>query len=371
MPKIAKNIDELINQSKKNKMNIFRVTFLTIFITLYCLPTAISQHKKFIVVLDAGHGGGDPGKVHGRLKEKDIALKITLKVGKILSKNKNIKVVYTRKTDKFIGLYERGQIANKAGADLFVSIHCNAHRSQARGAETWVLGTSANKKNLEVAKAENQVILMEDDYEMKYKGFDLNSPESIIGLTILQEDYLDQSIQLASIIQKKFKNIGRVNRGVKQNIFVVLHQTYMPSVLIETGFITNRGEGKFLKSSYGQNKMAKSISKGILTYMEQLNLNSVQASVKKVETRSDKKKGTPKNKIYKVQIASGRKISTKSYNFKGLRNIERKKYGSVYKYYYKSTTNYNIAKKNLLEARKKGYKSAFIVAFNNGKKVNL
>ncbi len=227
-----------------------------------------AQQKPFVVVLDAGHGGKDPGKVgYRKIKEKDIALKITLKVGRLLTKQ-GVKVIYTRKTDKFVDLHVRGRIANKAKANLFVSIHCNAHHSQAHGAETWVLGANGNRKNFEVAKAENKVILMEDNYKVRYKGFDPNSPASFIGLTLLQEDYLDQSIQLASIIQDNFKSIRRVNRGVKQNIFIgvkqnifiVLHQTYMPSVLIETGFITNRTEAKFLKSSYGQNKMAKSIS---------------------------------------------------------------------------------------------------------------
>ncbi|MBS9766557.1 MAG: N-acetylmuramoyl-L-alanine amidase [Flavobacteriaceae bacterium] len=347
----------------------FSTLFLVFFIGFLPIQNFYAQQKPFVVVLDAGHGGKDPGKVGYRgIKEKDIALKITLKVGRLLTKQ-GVKVIYTRKTDKFVDLHVRGRIANKAKANLFVSIHCNAHHSQAHGAETWVLGANGNRKNFEVAKAENKVILMEDNYKVRYKGFDPNSPASFIGLTLLQEDYLDQSIQLASIIQENFKNIRRVNRGVKQNIFIVLHQTYMPSVLIETGFITNRTESKFLKSSYGQNKMAKSISSSILKYIRQLNANSIA-----IETPPPPTKKTTKNTkgvTYKVQLAFGKKISTKSYNFKGLRNIQREKAGRYYKYYYGVTSSYNTAKRNLRTAKKKGYKSAYIVAFKNGKKVKL
>lgn len=355
-----------------NYMNAFRVFFLIVFFTFYNCLEAQAQQKKFVVVLDAGHGGKDPGKVHKHMKEKEIALKLTLKIGKLLSKNKKVKVIYTRKTDRFIGLYERGKIANKADADLFVSIHCNAHHTSAYGSETWVLGTHVNDKNFEVVKAENQVILMEDNYEEKYKGFDPNSPESVIGLTLLQEDYLDQSIQLASMIQNDFKKLRRKNRGVKQAGFIVLHQTYMPSVLIEAGFLTNRSEGKFLSSNYGQNKIAASVSKSILKYIKQLNANSIERTVTQTQ-KNTKPKKQPKigNVVFKIQIAAGRKMSTAHYNFKGLRNVKREKNGNLYRYYYENTNNYSKAKQSLKIVQKKGYKSAFIVAFRNGKKVPL
>ena len=238
----------------------------------------MGQNKDFVVVLDAGHGGKDPGKIAGKnMFEKDIALKIVLEVGDLLEKTKGIKVVYTRKTDVFVELKERGRIANKADANLFVSVHCNAHNTQAEGAETWVLGTHANKQNFEVAKAENAVILLEDNYKVNYKGFDPNSPESVIGLTLMQEEYLDQSIQLASIIQNEFiTKLRRKDRGVKQAGFVVLHQTYMPSILIETGFITNSKEGLYLNSKLGQQKFSESIYNGIKKYINQLTLNTVQ-----------------------------------------------------------------------------------------------
>ena len=180
---------------------------------------------KFVVVLDAGHGGKDPGNLGNGYREKDIALK----------------VVYTRKTDVFIDLFVRGKIANNEKADLFVSIHCDSHTSQAYGAGTFVLGTHRNKTNFEVAKKENSVIFLEDDYEKNYAGFDPNSPESVMSILLSQEEYLDQSIQLASLIQKSFSSkLNRKNRKVKQAGFIVLHQTVMPSVLIELGFLTNK-----------------------------------------------------------------------------------------------------------------------------------
>lgn len=367
----------------KNKMTIKHPLFLVFFMVFLINNHSIfAQKKEFIVVLDAGHGGKDPGKVgYNHAKEKDIALKIVLQVGEILEKEKKIRVVYTRKTDVFVDLWERGRIANKADADLFVSIHCNAHNTQASGAETWVLGTHVNRQNFEVAKAENSVILLEDNYDMKYKGFDPNSPNSVIGLTLMQEEYLDQSIQLASIIQEGLTNqVNRIDRGVKQAGFVVLHQTYMPSVLIETGFLTNTVEGTFLNSEIGQDKFSRSISSDILKYIQQLALNTVlNTNVTKNEIKTEPISTASSvsdvsnifsNIEFKVQIASGfNKIDTKPYNFKGLKNIERIKVDGSYKYYLGSTSDYTEIKKIQQLAKSKGYNTAFIVAFENGKKI--
>ncbi|WP_372746559.1 N-acetylmuramoyl-L-alanine amidase [Lutibacter sp.] len=369
----------------KIKVKTNYVSFL-VFIVLFVFinQSLTAQNKDFVVVLDAGHGGKDPGKVnHENAKEKEIALNIVLQVGELLEKENGIKVVYTRKTDVFVDLWERGRIANKADANLFVSIHCNAHTSQAKGSETWVLGTHANSRNFEVAKAENSVILLEDNYKVNYKGFDPHSPESVIGLTLMQEEYLDQSIQLASIIQDGFTNkLNRVNRGVKQAGFVVLHQTYMPSVLIETGFITNSEEGSLLNSSAGQKKYAESIFKGILKYKEQLSLNTVSnvnLEISEVKNKNSVKTSSHKESDessieaeFKVQIASGsRKVETHPYNFNGLENVERAQVGSSYKYYLGSTSDYSKIKELLQLAKSKGYTSAFIVAFKNGDKVSI
>ncbi len=377
----------------KNIMTIKHSLFFVFLMAfLFTSHSIFAQKKQFIVVLDAGHGGKDPGKVDRyNGKEKEIALNIVLLVGEILEKEKGIKVVYTRKTDVFVDLWERGRIANKADADLFVSIHCNAHNTQASGSETWVLGTHANRQNFEVAKMENSVILLEDNYEMKYKGFDPNSPDSVIGITLMQEEYLDHSIQLASIIQEGLTSkLNRLDRGVKQAGFVVLHQTYMPSVLIETGFITNKEEGSYLNSKNGQEKYAASISSDILKYIQQITLNTVMdnSNNKNVPKNEDIAKSetvvTSKNtgntdnnssnifsKIeFKVQIASGaQKIETKPYNFKGLNNIERVKVDGAYKYYLGKTNDYNEIKRMHQLAKSKGYTSAFIVAFQNGKRI--
>src|SRR5690554_1085534 len=224
---------------KTNKPRLFLYFFVAFFL-LFSAET--EAQKPFTVVLDAGHGGKDPGNTGNGFKEKEIALNIVLAVGKALEKNKNIKVVYTRKTDVFIGLNERGVIANKANADLFVSVHCNgATNVSAYGTETFVLGLHKSNENFEIAKKENQVIFLEDNHEEIYSGFDPNSPESLIGLIIQQEDYLIQSIELASYIQENFtQQLKRKDRSVKQAGFLVLLSTTMPSVLIETGFLTNK-----------------------------------------------------------------------------------------------------------------------------------
>ena len=365
--------------SKIKISTIFLRVFVFFCVILFNNNNIIAQKTEFIVVLDAGHGGKDPGKVgYKAMKEKDIALKIVLKVGKMLEKRENIKVIYTRKTDVFIGLKDRGKIANKADADLFVSIHCNAHSSNAYGAETWVLGTHANKQNFEVAKAENSVIELEDNYKVTYKGFDPNSPESVIGLTLMQEEYLDQSIQLASIIQNEFTTkLKRKDRGVKQAGFVVLHQTYMPSILIETGFITNSKEGLYLNSNLGGQKFSESIYNGIKKYINQLTLNTVQADAisevsKRTKATGEQKLVDYKDVVFKVQIAAGsRKLETKSYNFKGLKNVYRLKVGNSYKYYLGNSSSYSEIKKFRKIAKSKGFKTAFIVAFKNGKKISL
>jgi N-acetylmuramoyl-L-alanine amidase len=349
---------------------------LVSFILLLTL-TAYSQaaKDKFIVVLDAGHGGHDPGRPTKVDTEKKIALNIVLKIGEMLEKYDDIKVIYTRKTDVFVDLHERGAIANRADADLFVSIHCNAHDTQAYGAESWVLGTKRGETNFNVAKAENEVILLEDDYEKHYEGYNPNAPESIIGLMLMNEDYLDQSILLATYIQNNFENkLKRKNRGVKQEGFIVLHQTYMPSVLIETGFITNLKEGKYLSSDKGQTEMATSIKDAILKYRN--SLNGVDDDLI-IGTSGEVYANHSDSEIYpditfKVQIAaSTRKLETKSYNFKGLSNISREQINGIYKYYYGSTSNYNTIKAQKLEALEKGYSSCFIVAIKNGKQIPL
>lgn len=322
-------------------------------------------NKKFKVVLDAGHGGDDPGKPSKTGdSESVIALKIVLELGKELEKNKEIEVIYTRKTDVFIDLKERGKIANKAQADLFISIHCNAHTSQAHGAETYVLGLHRNETNLNVAKAENSVIFLEENHEETYAQYDLNSPESTIGLELEQEEFLDQSVFFASLVQDIFREkLKRNDRSVKQAGFIVLHQTVMPSVLIETGFITNKEEGKFLNSKNGQQEMAIAIATAILDYKN--NIQSNDAAYVADDTMVPELNDVYDKITFKVQIAaSKRKLEPKSFNFKGLKEMSRKKKGKWYKYYYGATSNYTRIKRQLQEAKDKGYSDAHIVSFD-------
>lgn len=318
-----------------------------------------------MVVLDAGHGGKDPGRPTSYgYKEKDIALDIVLKVGKHLESINGFKVIYTRSSDVFLELRQRAAIANKADADLFVSVHCNAHDSQAHGTETYVLGLHRNESNFRVAQQENEVIFLEDNYELNYEGFDPSSPESFIGLTLLQEDYLDQSIMLASHVQNNFTTkLKRKNRGVKQAGFWVLHNTYMPSVLIETGFITNKNEGDYLNSQQGKKEVAKSISDAILEYKSSLNSELVVQ-----DTPQPPLEEVP-HTTYQVQIAaSSKKLATKPYNFKGLSPVFRIKSKNIYRYYYGEASNYEIAQTLKQKAIEVGFTSAFIVSFDKGEK---
>mgnify|MGYP003327589504 CR=1 FL=1 len=189
------------------------------------------------------HGGKDPGNRGNNYYEKKIALSVALKTGALLKKEKDVRVVYTRTTDRYVTLNGRASIANKAKADLFVSIHCDAHNSNAYGAGTFVMGLHRNKDNFRISQKENSVIFLEDNYEQEYDGFDPNNPESVISLVLMQEDYLNQSIEAASFIQNSFvSNLKRKNRTVKQAGFLVLRNTYMPSVLVELGFLTNKKE---------------------------------------------------------------------------------------------------------------------------------
>ena len=359
--------------------SILRFLLITIFLSVMNLYQVQAQNtsNKFVVVLDAGHGGHDPGNLGNGYKEKSIALNIVLQVGTELEKNPDIKVIYTRKTDVFLKLHERAAIANKADADLFVSIHCNSFTNSAHGTETFVLGLHANERNFNVAKKENEVIFLEEDYEKHYEGFDPNSPESLIGLTLMQEEYLDQSIQLANMVESNFTDkLKRKSRGVKQAGFWVLHNTYMPSVLIETGFLTYKPEGAYLNSNKGQDEMSTAIKDAILDYKNNLDLNIgdnvTPYEIEDVIVEVDEPVLTYENVVFKVQIAaSSRKLEPKSYNFKGLETISRDQQDNLYKYYYGETADYNAAKRMQIVAKQKGYTSCFVVAFKNGNPANL
>ena len=355
-----------------------KTLFVSIIITLTVALSANAQKKaeQFIVVLDAGHGGKDPGNLGNGYEEKTIALNIILKIGAALEKMPDFKVIYTRKTDVFIELIERAAIANRADADLFVSVHCDSYTNQAHGAGTFVMSLSKSSQNLNTAKKENEVIYLEDNYEEKYSGFNPNKPESLIGISAIAEENLDNSILLANIIQENMVNLNRKNRKVKQDVFWVLHNTYMPSVLVETGFLTYKKEGAYLNSKKGQIEMAKAIKDGIVSYKNQIFGNIVDSNFiipnkEEVNQTVSEDKIIP-NTIFKVQIAaSSKKLEPKPFNFKGLKEISREKEGDLYKYFYGYSSNINKIQTMQNEARQKGFKSAFIVAYKDGKRISL
>ena len=377
---------------------IHKMKHLLLFLTFIAAFSTFGQsNQKFKVTLDAGHGAHDFGAVyHGHI-EKNITLAIVLKVGKILEANPNITVNYTRKNDTFIELVERSSIANRADANIFVSIHCNANKNNAAcGSETYVMGLNKNASNLAVAKSENAVITLEKDYKQKYEGFDPNNPSSMIGLTLMQEEYIENSIALASKIQDKFSGINRKTRGVKQAPFMVLHKAYMPRVLIETGFISNQEEGALLDSEDGQQEIAQAIADAVISYKKEY-FGSNGNEIIIVEKPSKKMAEEPvvevipptvKNEsivvkqqpnpeipviIFKVQIAAAnKKLELTPSNFKGLNNVEAtSENGQLYKYTYGETSDYDTAKRNLEEAKAKGYASAYIVAYKDGKKISV
>lgn len=363
----------------------------TSFLVLFVFCSAFSQSTVFKVALDAGHGDHDFGANYSGRIEKNINLALVLKVGKLLEANPKIKVIYTRKTDVFIDLIERANIANRANATIFVSIHCNANRNTAAfGTETYVMGMSKVASNLEAAKKENSVITLEKDYKEKYEGFDPNSPETMIGMTLMQEEYLENSISLASKIEERFADLGKEIRhgGVKQAPFMVLHKAYMPRVLVETGFISNPIEGELLNSEEGQNEIAQAIADAIVSYKREyfsvdatddirertikkpierpLKDTSEVAKIKTVELND-----SPAT-IFKVQLSTSvKKVELISSNFKGLKNITMSSEGKFHKYMYGQTNSYEEAKQLLQEAKSKGYNSAFLIAFKNGAMISV
>ena len=347
-----------------NSLRLLTLVSLNLYFFTLHSQELKSNNDFFTVVIDPGHGGKDPGAVSNGFYEKVIALNTSLKIGKQLEKN-GIKVIYTRTRDRFLNLFERANIANKSDAQLFISIHCNAHPSQAYGAETFVLGLHANQRNFEIAKKENSVIFFEEDYENTYEGFDPNNPESVIGLTLMQEEYLDQSIIAASYIQNGFVNrLNRKNRNIKQAGFIVLKYTYMPSVLIELVFLTNKNEGMYLNSNKGQTEMSEAISNAIIKYKEEYFKNL---------SRSNITNNSRDNKIiYRVQIAASKRlIELKPYNFNGLKSVDVVREGNIYKYLYGVHKSLEAAVKSLKIAKDYGFDSSFLVTFQNNKVLRL
>lgn len=384
------------------KKGLFKILLLSAIIWLVCIPCSTKLWgKDFVVVIDAGHGGHDPGAIGKISKEKNINLKVALQVGKLIQTNcKDVKVIYTRKTDVFIPLDRRAEIANNAKADLFISIHTNAvaKGKTVRGVETFTLGLARSEQNLEIAKRENSVILIEDDYKQRYAGFNPNSSESYIMFEFIQDKHMEQSVNFAKLIQRQFKDHAkRIDRGVHQAGFLVLRATSMPSVLIELGYISTPEEERYLNSAGGVEALGNSIYRAFLNYKkehekpilkENDNNKIIYVEAKQaepVQTRtSTRRKDEPliasiesaaitmeDRPLFKVQIlTSPRPLKKTDNRLKGLKSVNYYREKGIYKYTSGESTDYNqiLRLKKELTAK---FKDCFIIAFKNKEKMDV
>jgi len=369
-----------------------------------------AQHNVKTIVIDAGHGGKDPGAVGFGLKEKDITLSVALKLGKLIKDNfKDVKVIYTRTNDEFVELYKRAKIANNAKADLFISIHVNSSKKpDPFGSETYVMGLSKSEANLEVAMTENAVILKEDDYKNQYEGFDPHSPEAYIIFSLYQNAFFDLSLTFSSYLQNEYSKINRENRGVKQAGFLVLWKTAMPSVLTEIGFISNQEEANFMANENNHWLIAKAIFNAFSKYKGHIenksykelelkdikqyfkdkeiiidttkNMLAIKDSIQPNKYQKDSMVCIDKTKTnepllfpqindtiyYYVQIAS----SDKQIKQFKIQNVEELYIDNKYKYVCCKSKKY-VEALDYQKEIKKYYPDAFIIAIKNGKKISL
>ena len=383
-------------------MKLYRryISFICIGLGLLVCPLCICHAgaKDFVVVIDAGHGGHDPGAVGRISKEKNINLKVALKLGRQIEKNcPDVKVIYTRNRDVFIPLNRRAEIANNAKADLFISIHTNslANNKTAKGASTWTLGLAKSQANLEVAKRENAVILYEDDYKTRYAGFNPNSAESYIIFEFMQDKYMSQSVHLASLVQNHFRNTcKRTDRGVHQAGFLVLKASAMPSILVELGFISTPEEERYLNTETGTTNLANGIYRAFLTYKKEQELSQNSSSTPLPESQPEE--AGPDNGsvpaspsrpataqpaphtenegegiVFKIQIlTSSKPLVPNDKRLKGVNDAEYYKEGGLYKYTCAASSDYNkvLRSKRAITAK---FKDAFIIAFKNGRKTDV
>lgn len=355
-----------------------KVNFKIILSFLFLLLTNfIFSQKKFIVVLDAGHGGSDHGANRsyadiGRVAEKDVTLTITLKVGAMLEKNKDFKVIYTRKIDEYPSLSDRTNLANRSKADLFVSIHCNSSkRPTAYGTETYVQGPDQNDTNLEVAKRENDVIFLDEKDKQTFGSYDASSPESLIALKLQQSKYLESSLLLGGLVENNFVNKDkRFSRGVFQKNLHVLRMNAMPSVLIETGFINHPEESHYLASEKGQEEISQSIYQAIIDYKKAIDRKSgISATVKKPEPEKPVEVAL-KNDFRILLLSSPQKFNDGDPALKGLNYILPIKENGQYKYYYGVTNLASVRDINIRTAKDAGFRNAYAVGFMPNQKLN-
>ncbi|HLF63374.1 MAG TPA: N-acetylmuramoyl-L-alanine amidase [Saprospiraceae bacterium] len=339
-----------------------------------CVPLKGHEPVVKTIVIDPGHGGKDPGCSGRHSIEKDVALSIGLKLGELIGKHfPELKVIYTRSTDVFIPLDERAQIANKAEADLFISIHCNyvSRRNQAQGSETYVMGLHRAEDNLDVAKRENASILMEDNYIERYDGYDPNSPEGHIILSMYQNAHLEQSILLADFIEKQFtKGLARKSRGVKQAGFVVLRNTTMPSVLIETGFLSHDIDEAFLGEKSNHGSVAQAIFNAFSEY--KAHMDGYIPEEEPVVTAPIVVEPTLNGVSFYVQLAASRTpLSTEIAKWKVSVFVETKQENGYYKYLAGPFTDAGQASALQKELRDGCCKDAFVVAYRDNQRIPL
>ncbi len=368
----------------KRKIIIFGILC---FFLLHALPVRADKHG-FVntVVIDAGHGGRDPGAVGAQVKEKDIVLKISLQLGEYIEKNfDDVKVIYTRTTDEFISLRRRTQIANDNKADLFISIHCNASPSnRAFGTETFVMGLHKSKENLAVAKKENASILYEDDYLETYDGYDPNSPEANIMFSMFQNLYLNQSLTVASLVQDQFRErAGRHDRGVKQAGFLVLYDIAMPGILVEAGFLSNPREEQYLMSETGQAHIASAVFRAFRDYKTYQDDVAQQQLANLNGNKPSNEDSLPDNELtnpsytenspdisFRVQFATTTvERPLDAPEFKGISGINFYVHDGLYKYTVGNEKTFEEAVQIQQNLQQNGFKDAFVVAFKNNQRI--
>lgn len=362
---------------RANNEKVFILFFLFLFLN-FIIPNDVQAQKEGkikTVVIDAGHGGKDPGAIGKKSKEKDITLSVAKKTGEYIKQHcPDVNVVYTRGGDTFVSLLRRAQIANEKNADLFISIHCNANASpQPSGVETFVMGEHRNAANLEVAKLENASILYEDNAEEDYGSFNPNSPEAYIMLNFFQSEYKNASLGFAEHIQNQLvKRVGRKDRGVQQAGFLVLYKTAMPSVLVEIGFLSNPNEENFLCSADGQTYIASALFRAFRDYKEAYEKENADIdSDIDTDTDSDTDADSDKDKvIYKVQVESrSRKVDAPAQHYKTLNNVDYYEHNGQYKYTAGKFYSKNEADEYCKKVKTLGYTSAFVVSFKNGQRL--
>ena len=349
---------------------------------VFTLAVALAAKKGFTLVIDAGHGGHDAGALGTFSKEKNINLNVALAFGRLVENNcPGVNVIYTRKTDVFIPLHQRADIANRNKADLFISIHTNAlpKGAKAMGLETYTLGMHRASDNFDVAKRENSVILIEQDYKQHYEGFDPSSSESYIMFEFLQDKNMAQSVELAKMVQKRTcAAAARPNKGVKQAGFLVLRETSMPSCLIELGFISTPSEEQFLNSDEGIANMGRGIYQAFCDYLAKYDKSFTVPFNPEVSETKEENKEQPQPEevkdeapVFKVQIlTSNVKLKSGSRQLKGRDDADFYKDGNIYKYTVGASTNYNEIyrlRKQLLDQ----FPEAFIIAFKGGQRMNV